>query len=96
MSNDDVALHLVSVSVRDPVRRSRIRRILRPFGEAVGRDLWEVVLGVSAEGAMRAALLPELEEGDDVRIYTICARCRSRALVFGDREVGGDPAAILV
>jgi len=79
--------HVVTLSIADPDRRRRVRRILRHFGEAVTLDAFEVPQGGPALRSLRAAIAPELAPGDDVRIYPVCARCRAGVLIYGDGDI---------
>ena len=80
---EDATLFLVVLAVDDAARRRRLRRILATFGQAVNDDAYEVPATPRGMVRLQRALEPELVEGDTVRIYPVCARCRDRAVSHG-------------
>jgi CRISPR/Cas system-associated endoribonuclease Cas2 len=86
-------LYVVALDVADAARRRALRRMVGAYGEPVGRDTFEVTLGADGLRGLRAALAVELEEGDRVRIYAVCARCVGRTWLFGGGTLASTPAA---
>jgi len=90
---DDATLFVVVLAVDDAARRRRARRVLATFGEAVGDDVFEVPATPRGMARVQRALEPELAEGDRVRIYPVCARCRDRAVAHGTDGFASVPVA---
>ena len=90
---EDESLFVVCIRIEDSARRRRIRRALRYFGTATNADVWEVTTTGAGLAALQRALESDLAAGDEVRIYPVCARCRSRAQIRGAAEIGGRRAA---
>lgn len=90
---DPVGLYLVALDIRDAPRRTRIRRVLAGFGQAVNKDTFEVATNQRGVRALQTALAPDLREGDTVRIYPVCKRCRLGVALHGPGELASLPTA---
>jgi CRISPR-associated endonuclease Cas2 len=92
---DPFSLYLVVLDVRDASRRRRARDTLRYLGTAVARDVYEIPATTPEMARLVSDLDKLLEAGDRVRVYPVCARCRSRAKRFGHTDFSEIPDAYI-
>lgn len=92
---DDQTLFIVALSIPNAKRRRRMRDVMRYFGDEILPGLFEVPGSTKELNRLQAALTMDLAQGDEVRIYPICARCRSRARLFGTDSFATIPVAYI-
>lgn len=86
-------LYVVVIEVQDERRRGMARATLDALGERVATNTWELPTTPSGLQRGLAALALDLRPGDSVRVYPVCARCRERAVLYGDVELARLPDA---
>lgn len=89
----DIGLYVVVLDILEPRRRALARATMDALGVRVATNTWEVP--TTSGGLQRGlkALAIDLREGDSVRVYPVCKRCRERALLYGDVELATLPDA---
>ncbi len=90
---DQPSLFIVVAKIADSRRRTRVRTLLNPWGAQLTPMAWEIPATRTELNGLRAALSPELTPEDEVRIYPVCARCRTRARAFGTTDIATLPTA---
>lgn len=93
MALDTTLLYLVVIAIRHPKRRAQIRRMLRVHGQAIHRDTYEIATTPKGIRALETAIALELTPTDQVRIYPVCARCRTQVRLYGEGELETVPVA---
>jgi len=88
---------VVSYDVTADRRRNRICKELKNYGEHIQYSVFECLLQPRELDRMvkKLASLIDADE-DSVRIYQLCAGCRSRAKVLGTGNVVEDPDVLVV
>lgn len=83
--------------VTDDRARRRIGDRLEHFGTRVQKSVFEISVRSSAElDALREELQAELDDGDDLRFYALCANCRRNSQHADGERVALFPAAIIL
>jgi CRISPR-associated endonuclease Cas2 len=85
-------LHLVSYKVGEAGRRERVRGLLRAYGWEALPGLFECPVIPAQAGELRARLESLLAEGDEVRIYQVCAGCLRRSWSRGGQPWASRPS----
>ncbi|WP_129678148.1 CRISPR-associated endonuclease Cas2 [Candidatus Chloroploca sp. Khr17] len=78
-------LYLISYDISIDRRRTRIAKILEGFGQRVQYSVFECDLEASQYQALwkKLARTIQPDEGDNLRIYRLCATCASTIAVIG-------------
>jgi CRISPR-associated protein Cas2 len=77
-------LYVIAYDISDDKRRTRVHKILRGFGRWTEFSLFECFLTKKELLQLRARLDKHLDASQDrVRIYTLCAACRSNIDTVG-------------
>lgn len=89
----DPTLYVVVTRVAERRNARQIDTLLRFAGERLRPGVFEVACTPAELQRLERALGAWVEDGDLVRIYPICARCRGRARLFGEGELAHLPVA---
>lgn len=89
----DSGLYVVVLEVAEPRRRALARATLDVLGSRVANNTWELPTAPAGLRRAMAALSVDLREGDAVRVYPVCKRCREQAVLFGDVTLASLPDA---
>lgn len=82
---------MVAYDISDDRRRRRVHGILKDYGARVQFSVFECRLSATQLAMLRGRLSAELESGDSVRWYPLCAWC-SEAVVFQGAGLPPDDA----
>lgn len=79
---------VVSYDIKDDRRRARVHKILKDYGQWMQYSVFECRIEKSAYLRLRARLedVIDLEEGDSVRFYFLCAEDVRRIERLGGEE----------
>ena len=69
---------LICYDIEDDKRRTRIRKTLRSYGEAVQESVFEAQLDDKQFHRLYARLASLLEREDNIRCYLLCESCVRR------------------
>jgi CRISPR-associated protein Cas2 len=88
---------VVSYDVPDTPRRTRLHKLLKGYGVAVQRSVFECDVGPAQLAALlqRARRLIEADD-DDLRIYPLCARCHDAVTHVGPGPSGEQPPLLVL
>jgi CRISPR-associated protein Cas2 len=77
--------YLISYDISDNKRRAKIAKLLEGFGQRVLESVFECDLNPRAYTVLRTRLNKRIRptEGDQMRIYRMCANCIGNAEVIG-------------
>ncbi|RJO64444.1 MAG: CRISPR-associated endonuclease Cas2 [Myxococcales bacterium] len=89
-------LWVVVYEVKDPARQEQVRNLLRFAGRRVQDCIYEVSATAARMRQLQDELSLHLDPEDGVRIYRVCADCRGAAVLFGEGELLGRPAALVI
>jgi len=82
--NHESTLYVVSYDIPDDRRRTRVHSALTGFGTWVQYSVFECFLDRKQRMLLEARLLEEIHQREDtVRIYGLCATCKTRVEVLG-------------
>ncbi|WP_029214729.1 CRISPR-associated endonuclease Cas2 [Kallotenue papyrolyticum] len=86
-------LYLISYDIGPDARRLKVATLLEGHGRRVQRSVFECDLNETQYRRLRRRLQQLLrpDEGDNVRIYRLCASCVSVIEIIGDGEVESTP-----
>lgn len=86
-------LYLVSYDIGPDARRLKVAGLLEGYGRRVQRSVFECDLNEAQYRRLRQRLgrLLRPDEGDNVRIYRLCASCVAAIEIIGDGEVESTP-----
>ncbi len=88
---------VVSYDVVDDRRRNRLSKALKAFGDRVQRSVFECnVDQVELEKMVTRIRKLTDDREDTVRIYRLCASCKSAISICGYGTVSEDPDLIVV
>ena len=88
---------VVSYDIADDRRRIRMAKVLKAFGDRVQRSVFECNLDESELQKLLRRLKPLISEHEDsVRIYRLCAGCKSHVQIIGSGTVSEDPDLVVV
>src|SRR5260370_42079602 len=81
---DESMLYVVSYDIPDDRRRTRVHSALTGFGTWVQYSVFECFLDRKQRVLLEARLLKEIHQRQDtVRIYSLCATCKTKGEVLG-------------
>ena len=90
-------IYLACFDIIDDKNRDRAGKKLLAYGERVQKSVFEIALRRPQElEEIRQKLRPLLEEGDDLRLYRLCADCRSQSSDIKGERLAQFPAAVVV
>jgi len=92
---ETAGLFVVVIVIRNSKRRAPIVDTLRFCGTPIGPNVFEVAATAREMRRVEMDIGQHLEEGDVVRIYPVCKRCRSHTRLFGSGELAAVPAAYI-
>ncbi len=82
--NHESMLYVVSYDIPDDRRRTRVHSALTGFGTWVQYSVFECFLDRKQRMLLEVRLLEEIHQREDtVRIYGLCAACKTRVEVLG-------------
>jgi len=90
-------LYSICYDIKDDRRRNRIFKLLKDFGEPVQFSVFEAdIESEQLDRLLKRAekLLDQAE--DNLRIYPICAACRTKIEIIGQGKVIQDPEFIII
>ncbi len=89
---------LVVYDVSADRERLRLAKVLEDYGDRVQHSAFEVRLpaGGVEELQQRIRAAAELDAGDSVRFYPVCASCRSRARFMGREQPFFDAPDVVI
>ncbi|MBP6965544.1 MAG: CRISPR-associated endonuclease Cas2 [Armatimonadetes bacterium] len=88
---------LVSYDIKSTKLRTRIAKIMESHGDRVQFSVFECNMEQPEMDRMMKRLgKQELDKGDSVRVYRICADCKGRITILGAGEVSEDPDLVIV
>lgn len=90
---DGTRLWVVVVRVADGKRRRRVDEVLRFAGERLRVGAYEVAATGAGMRRLEERVGECLGEGDLVRIYPVCARCRQGVRMWGEGDLAALPVA---
>ena len=78
-------LYVISYDISIDKRRAKLAKLLEGAGQRVQYSVFECDLTAKQYRSLEARIqkLLRLDEGDSVRIYTLCATCRPQTQIFG-------------
>jgi CRISPR-associated protein Cas2 len=93
-----MALYLVSYDITPDGRRTKIARLLEGYGSRVQRSVFECDLTAQQYTQLRRRLakLLRADDGDNVRIYQLCAGCVRTIEIIGTGKIEHTPAMYIV
>lgn len=84
-------LIIVSYDIEDDRKRTRLAKRLKNFGPRVQKSVFEGDVDDKELEKLTAFLQDEqLDKGDSIRLYMICADCRKKIKIWGQGEVTED------
>lgn len=88
---------VVTYDVPDTPRRTRLHKLLKGYGVAVQRSVFECDLAPAQLGTLlqRARRLIE-PDADDLRVYPLCARCHGALTHLGPGPTGDQPPLLVL
>ena len=82
--HEESMLYVVSYDIPDDRRRTRVHSALTGFGTWVQFSVFECFLNRKQRLLMESRLLEEIHQREDtVRIYGLCAACKTKVDVLG-------------
>ncbi len=82
--HEESMLYVVSYDIPDDKRRSRVHSALTGFGTWVQYSVFECFLNRKQRLLLEARLLQEIHQREDtIRIYGLCATCKTKVEVLG-------------
>lgn len=88
-------LFVIVINYQERSVHHRIRERLRFYGDEVIPGMFEAFLPPAELARLRKVLLIDAQEGDTVRVYPVCSRCRSRATSLG-QEPFAEPTDVII
>ncbi len=90
--------YVVCYDVASQSRRSRLAKVLLDYGVRIQLSVFEADLPCSELlGQMvERAVATVSEEEDTLRLYTLCAKCQSRTMIWGPESASSDEQDVLV
>ena len=75
---------LISYDISDDKRRSKVAKLLEDYGIRVQYSAFECLLDEGALLSLRRQLQEVIDyQGDSIRFYRLCKRCRSAIDILG-------------
>ncbi len=93
---EPIYLWVVSDDVKDASRRERVRDVLRFAGNVVRPGVTEIVTTETRIKALMREFSMLLAAEDDLRVYRVCANCRTETVIFGEGKLAKPPSVIIV
>ena len=88
---------VVVYDISNDKRRTKLHNRLKDFGSPVQYSVFECLLSTREFEQMKKAVNRIIRvRQDHVRYYVLCAACRKRIEVIGQKEVTGKPDVIVV
>ncbi len=82
--HEESMLYVVSYDIPDDRRRTRVHSALTGFGTWVQFSVFECFLNRKQRLLMESRLLEEIHQREDtIRIYGLCAACKTKVEVLG-------------
>lgn len=82
--HEESMLYVVSYDIPDDKRRTRVHSALTGFGTWVQYSVFECFLNRKQRLLLEARLLEEIHQREDtIRIYGLCATCKTKVEVLG-------------
>lgn len=91
----EVTMYVIAINYHDRRVHRRVRERLRFYGDEVVPGMFEVFLEPRLMAKLRKALQVDAQDGDLVRIYPVCERCRHRATALG-QDPFAEPPTVLI
>jgi len=89
--------YVIAYDVVDDRRRNKIARWLERYGERVQYSVFEMYLTDEEWKRLKKGLERHLDpEEDSVRVYRLCAVCRTRIIHLGQGETLPPPGPVIV
>ncbi len=89
--------YAVCYDVTDDRRRLEVARVLKDFGQRVQKSVFEANIDPQEFERLKTRVLRVLHPQEDtLRVYSLCASCSDRVVVFGRGEVTRDPEVIIL
>jgi CRISPR-associated protein Cas2 len=83
-NNDESTLYIVSYDIPNDRRRTRVHSVLTGFGTWVQYSVFECFLDRKQRFLLETRLRKEIHQQEDtIRIYGLCATCKSKVEVLG-------------
>ncbi len=89
----DQRLWVIVAEIQEASRRRRVDEVLRAAGQRTRVGAYEVATSARGMQRLERALSVDLRDGDILRIYPICGRCRERVRLHGPGELAEEPLA---
>lgn len=93
-----MAFFIVSYDIIPDKRRTKLAKLLEGFGSRVQRSVFECDLTAAQFTQLRRRLdkLLKPDEGDNVRIYQLCASCVRTVEIIGEGKLEETPDVFIV
>lgn len=89
--------YVVTYDIPDDLRRNRLAKVLKDFGERVQWSVFECLLDNHLYDRMVQRIAETVEEAEDrVRIYQLCGSCLKVVKIVGLGELTYDPEVYIV
>jgi CRISPR-associated protein Cas2 len=89
--------YVVTYDIPDTVRRTKLAKALKDFGERVQLSVFECILdGKLFEQMVKRIGQTIKEEEDRVRVYQVCEGCRKEVKILGQGVLTEDPEVYIV
>jgi CRISPR-associated protein Cas2 len=82
--------YIISYDISDDRKRNRVAKILLDYGTRVQYSVFECNLDNNLLKKMTSRVTKLVSEDDSLRIYTLCAKCKTTVKVIGRGKVTED------
>jgi CRISPR-associated protein Cas2 len=95
--HEESMLYVVSYDIPDDKRRARVHSALTGFGTWVQYSVFECFLNRKQRLLLEARLLQEIHQREDtIRIYGLCATCKTKVEVLGRGDAPREDSVYLL
>ncbi len=93
-----MSIYIVSYDINPDKRRTKVAKVLEGYGSRVQRSVFECDLTTQQFTQLRRRLgkLLKPDEGDNVRIYRLCAACVGEVEIIGTGSLESTPIVFIV
>lgn len=89
--------NLIVYDISNDKRRTKLHDVLLDYGTPVQYSVFECLLAEKERKKMKKAVMRVIRpKVDQVRFYTLCARCLERTEVTSGKDVLGEPPAAII
>lgn len=88
---------VVAYDISDDKRRNKVSKVMESFGDRVQYSLFECNMDDEEFAVMRRKLTSAIDvEKDLIRIYHLCAGCKTGTEIIGEGTISEDPGLIII